>query len=66
MRLRSAPAVLLLSMLLLPACGKGKAEAFAALDKHKDEYGRCEVIGEQKEFEGKPAWLGATVCRERA
>lgn len=47
----------------LTACGKGKSDTYAALDKHAPEYGRCEVMSEAREIEGKPAWLAASVCK---
>lgn len=58
--------VLLAAALLACKGGKSKTEVYAALDKHRLEYGKCEIMAESKtEVEGKPAWMAATVCRAK-
>lgn len=55
--------IVLIVGLDLLACGSGdKAKAFGALDKHATEYGACRVLSEQKEVDGKPGWIAASVC----
>src|ERR1043165_7185269 len=46
----------------LAACGGDKAKVFEVLDKHADKYGQCRVMSEQKEVDGKPGWIAASVC----
>ncbi|MFO0571373.1 MAG: hypothetical protein U0263_37435 [Polyangiaceae bacterium] len=59
-------AMSLLLFAALLACKGGKSKAFAAFDKHRIEYGKCEIIAESKtEVGGKPAWIAATVCRTK-
>jgi hypothetical protein len=44
--------------------GKSKDEVFTILDKHRIDYGRCEVMAQSKDqVDGKPAWIAANVCR---
>ncbi|MCC6665651.1 MAG: hypothetical protein IT375_17990 [Polyangiaceae bacterium] len=50
----------------LLACKGGKSKAFAAFDKHRIDYGKCEIMAESKtEVGGKPAWIAATVCKTK-
>lgn len=58
--------VSLVLLAALLACKGGKSKAFAAFDKHRIEYGKCEIMAESKtEVGGKPAWIAATVCRTK-
>lgn len=46
--------------------GKSKSEVFAILDKHRLEYGKCEVIAASSTpVDGQQPWLAATVCRAK-
>lgn len=59
---RSLFAAVAITALFATGCGKSKAIQ-AALDKHKIDYGRCELMAEQKEVNGSPGWAAATACR---
>jgi len=58
----------LVAVTLVVGCkgAKAKKAIFAALDNHRIEYGKCEIMSEAKgDIDGKPAWMMANVCKAR-
>lgn len=65
---RAAGLLFLLTLTFtVTGCDFGKKKkVFAALDNHRIEYGRCEIMGESKlPIGGKPAWLAAVTCKAK-
>lgn len=61
-----APWLLGGTLLGMTGCDGSKDATYAALDKHKDAYGRCGAMKESKEeVGGQPAWLAATACEAK-